>query len=81
MIPVANELSSAVVVVGGGLVVVDGGSVVTRMPDVGGAEVMGAGEDMVSDIPGCYGIGEGKGDRDEREPAAGEGAVGMWEAP
>lgn len=48
-IPAADELSSAVVVVGGGLVVVDGGSVVTRMPDVGGAEVVGAGEDMVSD--------------------------------
>ena len=48
-IPAADELSSAVVVVGGGLVVVDGGSVVTGMPDVGGAEVVGAGEDMVSD--------------------------------
>ena len=29
----------------------------------------------------CYGTGEGEGDRDEREPAASEGAVGVWEAP
>ena len=48
-IPAADELSSAVVVVGGGLVVVVGGSVVTGMPDVGGTEVVGAEDDMVSD--------------------------------
>jgi hypothetical protein len=47
--PRGGRVGSAVVVVGGGLVVVDGGSVVTGMPDVGGAEVVGAGEDMVSD--------------------------------
>jgi hypothetical protein len=29
----------------------------------------------------CYGTGEGEGDRDEREPATGEGDVGVLEAP
>ena len=65
-IPAADELSSAVVVVGGGLVVVDGGLEKTW---------------SLIPIPGCYDTEEGEGDRDEREPAASEGVAGVWEAP